>query len=128
MAEDNGTVGMEPLHVTIMGGTGDGGVRQQTIVTPAGQQNVIATFIPTTYGLVLGWIDSFIKSFLSISGIGAVANIDALKAILPNHSALGGTVIEEAIFYAFVIATFGLLADIGKIVSKLREKYPLFGV
>lgn len=119
---------LDPVHVTIVGGTGSGNATTQTIQTPAGQRNIIATFVPTAVALLVGWIDTFLTVFLAISGIGAVSSIDAVKALVPSHQALGGAVFEEAIFYAFTAATFALLKDLGVIVSKLKQKFPLLGV
>jgi hypothetical protein len=126
--ESSNTPGMEPVHVTVVGGTGDGGTRQQVIVTPSGQRNLIATFIPTATALAVRFLDTFLTVLLSISGIGAITSIDAIKNLVPTHSALGGAVFEEAVFYAFVAATFGLLKDIAVIVAKLKAKYPLLDV
>jgi hypothetical protein len=119
---------MEPVRVTIVGGTGSGNSSTQTIVTPAGQRNIIATFVPTALALLVGWVDTFLTVFLAVSGIGAVSSIDAVKSLIPTHAALGGAVMEEAIFYAFTAATFALLKDIAVIVSKLKQKFPLLGV
>jgi hypothetical protein len=74
------------------------------------------------------WLDTFLSSFLSISGIGGLANIDAVKKLIPTHSALGSSVFEEAIFYAFIIASMQLLKNISVLVGKWKEKYPLLGV
>lgn len=117
----------EPIHVTIVGGTGDGGMSQQELKTPFGQPNVIATFIPTATALAVRFLDTFLTVLLSISGVGALTSIDAIKALVPTHSAFGG-VFEEAAFYAFVAASFGLLKDIGVIVAKLKARYPLLDV
>jgi hypothetical protein len=119
---------MEPVHVTVVGGTGDGGTSKQVLITPAGQPNVIATFIPTATALVVRFFDTFLTVLLAVSGIGAVTSIDAIKQLVPSHAALGGAVFEEAVFYAFVAASFGLLKDLAVIVSKLKSKYPLLDV
>ncbi len=117
-----------PISVTVVGGTGSGDSTQQMLVTPAGQPNVIATFIPTATALLVRWIDTFLTTFLAISGIGAAISIDAIKNLVPTHTAIGGAVMEEAIFYALVTATFGSLKDLTVIVSKLKNKYPLLDV
>ena len=101
---------------------------QQMLVTPAGQPNVIATFIPTATALLVRWIDTFLTTFLAISGIGAAISIDAIKNLVPTHAAIGGAVMEEAIFYALVTATFGSLKDLTVIVPKLKNKSPLLDV
>lgn len=119
---------MEPVHVTVVGGTGSGEGLKQEIVTPAGQPNVIATFVPTATALFVRWIDTFLTTFLAISGVGAAISIEAVRDLVPNHAALGGTVMEEAIFYAFVTATFSLLKDLTVIVGKLKQKFPLLDV
>ena len=74
------------------------------------------------------WIDTFVTTFLAISGVGAAISIDAVRHLVPSHTALGGAVMEEAVFYAFVTATFGLLKDLTVIVGKLKAKYPLLDV
>src|SRR5882672_10565508 len=102
---------MEPVHVTVVGGTGSGETTTREIVTTDGQPNIIATFIPTAKGLFARWLDTFLNSFLAISGVGAVANIEAIKALIPTHAALGSSIMEEAVFYAFVGATFQLLKN-----------------
>lgn len=125
---DKNAPGMEPVHVTVVGGTGSGDSSKQMIVTPAGQPNLIATFIPTATALAVRWIDMFLTVFLAVSGIGAAISIDAVKQLIPDHAAFGGGVIEEAIFYSFVAATFGLLKDLAVIVGKLKQRYPLLDV
>ncbi len=117
-----------PIAVTVMGGTGSGDSSQRMIVTPAGQPNIIATFIPTATALLVRWIDTFLTTFLAISGVGAAISIDAIKNLVPSHAALGGQVMEEAIFYALVTATFGSLKDLTVIVGKLKAKFPLLDV
>jgi hypothetical protein len=119
---------IEPVHVTVMGGTGSGEQTKQEIVTPAGQPNVIATFIPTATALIVRWIDAFLTTFLAISGVGAAISIDAIRNLVPAHAALGGKVMEEAVFYAFITATFGMLKDLTVIVGKLKNKFPLLDV
>lgn len=119
---------IEPVHVTVVGGTGSGGQAQQEIVTPAGRPNVIATFVPTATALLVRWIDTFLTTFLAISGVGAAISIEAIRNLVPSHTALGGTVMEEAVFYAFVTATFGSLKDLTVIVGKLKAKFPLLDV
>jgi hypothetical protein len=119
---------IEPVHVTVVGGTGAGDSMKQEIVTPAGQPNVIATFIPTATALLVRWIDTFLTTFLAISGVGAAISIDAIRNLVPSHTALGGAVMEEAVFYAFVTATFSLLKDLTVIVGRLKAKFPLLDV
>lgn len=119
---------IEPVHVTVLGGTGSGEATTRELVTPAGQPNVIATFIPTATALVVRWIDAFLTTFLAISGVGAAISIEAIRNLVPTHSALGGAVMEEAIFYAFVTATFGMIKDLTVIVGKLKARYPLLDV
>lgn len=128
MASETERPVIEPVHVTVVGGTGDGGMSKQTLATPAGQPNVVATFVPTATALIVRWVEAFLTTFLAISGIGAAISIDAIRHLVPTHAALGGAVMEEAIFYAFVTATFGLLKDLTVIVGKLKAKYPLLDV
>ena len=71
------TESMQPIHVTVVGGTGDGGTNRQYLKTPTGQPNVIATFIPTATALLVRGVDTFLTVFLAISGIGAITSIDA---------------------------------------------------
>jgi len=122
------SVAMDPVHVTVIGGTGDGISTKQIIHTPMGQPNVIATFIPTATALFVRWIDTFLTTFLAISGIGAAISIEAIRNLVPSHAALGGAVMEEAVFYAFVTATFSLLKDLTVIVGKLKARFPLLDV
>lgn len=128
MMPDEKLTPLEPVHVTVVGGTGDGSATKQTLLTPAGQPNIVATFIPTATALIVRWIDAFLTTFLAISGIGAAISIDAIRNLVPTHTALGGAVMEEALFYAFVTATFGLLKDLTVIVGKLKAKFPLLDV
>lgn len=128
MSTETETPLIEPVHATIVGGTGSGETTKQEIVTPKGQPNVIATFVPTATALIVRWFDTFLTTFLAISGVGAAISIDAIRNLVPSHTALGGTVMEEALFYAFVTATFGLLKDLTVIVGKLKAKFPLLDV
>lgn len=118
---------LAPVHVTVVGGTGDGGTTQQELRTPAGQPNVIATFVPTATALLVRGIDTFLTVFLAISGIGAITSIDAIKQLVPDHVAFGGR-FEEAVFYAAVAAGFGTLKDLAVIVGRLKAKFPLLDV
>jgi hypothetical protein len=130
MADDkmSTSVPMEAVHVTVVGGTGDGSQSQQELITQSGQPNIIATFVPTATALLVRWIDTFLTTFLAISGVGAAISIEAIRNLVPTHAALGGAVMEEAIFYAFITATFGALKDLTVIVGKLKARFPLLDV
>lgn len=127
MSDQPGTPPLDPVHVTVVGGTGSGETTKQEIVTPIGQPNVIATFIPTGKALVVRWLDTFFTVFFTVSGLGAVASISALQQYLPAHQAAGST-FEEAIVTAFFGACLGLAKDFAVIVGKLKAKYPLLDV
>ena len=125
--DNNKLVSMEPVHVTVVGGTGDGGMSKQIIDTPAGQPTLIATFVPTATAILVRFIDTFLTVLLSVTGVGAITSIDAVKALVPSHVALG-SIFEEALFFAFVAASFGLLKDMAVIVSKLKRRFPLLDI
>jgi hypothetical protein len=116
---------IEPVHVTIVGGTGDGTTKQE-LVTSAGQPNVIATFVPTATALVVRFVDTFLTVLLTVTGVGAASNFEIIKQLLPNTASLGS--LRGAIFYSAVAATIGLAKDLTVIVGKLKKKYPLLDV
>lgn len=120
MDEKTTVVAMEPQRVTVIGGTGDGGTKEQVIVTPAGQPNIIKTAVPTALALLVRFLDTLLTVVVGVLGVGGVTDIIAytdFKDLLLKGLVTGA-----------VAGGVGLIKDLATIVGKLKDKFPLLDV
>lgn len=111
---------MPPIHVAVIGGTGDGGVRPQTIETPKGQRNVVLTPISTALALGIRFVDTFLTALIAVAGLGGLTDMIPFEdfADLLRKGASAGV----------IAGGVGFIKDMASVVGKLKQKYPLLDV
>lgn len=105
---------------TVIGGTGDGTIKQQLIITPAGQPNQMVSFVPTALAVLVRFVDTFLT--VMVATIGAAATTNIITA--PDFMAL----LAKCASLSVAGAVIGMMKDLIVIAGRLKKKFPLLDV
>lgn len=114
---------MEPVQISIVGGTGNGGDLSNTppkmlAETAPGQPDFVVNVIRPSLAILVRFVHLFLTSFVGAIGAGEVSG--ALGANIFNVP-----VVESAFWIAAGAATAGFVKDLITVFARLEGKYPL---
>lgn len=102
-------------------GTGDGTIRSQNVVTPAGQPNITIKAVPTALALLFATAYQFLVVFVGLLSAAGLGN-----KFIPFTDIT--TLVAGSASAAAITAGFDLVKSLIVIVGRLKERYPLLGV
>jgi hypothetical protein len=108
---------MEPIRALVMGaGTGDGR-ETHLIQTPAGQPNIIATYVTPLVGLTARFIVAFLTSIVGLITAGTTTSV------IPAHDFKD--LLLKCASLSVGIAIVGLMKDLVTVFTSVANSYPL---
>lgn len=118
--EDEKTVQsvVAPIQALIIG-TGDGGSTQQVVHTPAGQPNIVVTYITPLVALFVRFVDTFLTVLVATMTAGMTTSI------IPAHDFFD--LLCKCASLSVAGAVLGLLKDLLTVFTSLKQKFPLLG-
>lgn len=105
---------------TMIGGTGDGRIKQQIMETPMGQPDVVVNLIPTALAVLVRFVDTGLTILVASIGAGATTEIIPATDVVDLLMKCGGLALGGAMI--------GMLKDLIVIAGKLKRKFPLLDV
>lgn len=112
---------MEPVHVSIIGGTGDGGMSKGTVaVTPPHQANLVINVVSPLVAILVRFANVFVTSLLGLLS----AAVTPAGAKLLGAGDFGELLITCASL-SLAPACVDLLKNLVTIFGQLENKYPL---
>ena len=113
---------IEPITVTVVGGTGDGGASPLTTgtvgTTPDHQPNIVVKVVTPLATLVIRFVNNFFIIFIPLVGAGMGSDL------------LPATDFENLVIkcakLAVGAAAFAFIKDVATIFSGLERKFPLW--
>lgn len=109
------TIEIQPVQAVIIG-TGDGTVKQ-VIETPAGQPDLIVTYIGPVLAILVRFVNTFLTILVGLVSAGMTTNI------IPAHDFV--ELVWKCAQLSVAGAGFGLLKDLVTVFGKLEQKFPL---
>jgi hypothetical protein len=104
----------------MIGGTGDGRIKQQVMETPLGQPDVVVNLIPTALAVLIRALETFLTILVSLVSAGMTTSVIPATDFLD----LAGKCASLSI----AGAGFGMLKDLVVIAGRLRKRFPLLDV
>src|SRR5688572_25231046 len=109
---------MEPIPVTVIGKGHEVGQSGTIGETPQGQANFISHVISPVSAIFIRAAHRFVDALI---GASALSGIDSAAGWHLIH----GGAFKAALLYACVVAGWGILRDMGTILTKLEGRFPL---
>ncbi len=105
---------------TVIGGTGDGIIKSQLMVTPGNRPDVQVHLIPTALAVLVRFADTFLTILVATIGAAATTTIITAPDFLTLTTKCAGLSVAGA--------SIGMLKDLVVIAGRLKKKFPLLDV
>jgi len=105
---------------TMIGGTGDGTIKQQLMETPQGQPDVVVSLVPTALAVLVRAVETFLTILVSLIGAGMTTSV------IPATDFMD--LVGKCASLSVAGAGFGMLKDLVVIAGRLRKRFPLLDV
>lgn len=110
---------MEDVQVSVVGGTGSGGLESGMAETAPGQPDVRLNIVSPLIAIGVRFGHSFLVSFVGVLTAAGIGGADILAA-----TDFSG-VVRTGAWIALSVGGMGLLKDLVTVFGRLEGKYPL---